>query len=166
MSSKANSVDCVSGNDGLDSKIMGPKNAIDVVMEHGVLVDGEDMISCRYCDVYLSRGVYAFLRHLAGTGTENDVEVCEGVGDEVREEMLGIFSDLQESNEEGCVGVGEKRKGNEVDVGSSRDDLKRRRAGSQAIVVKNMVKKTLRGEASRSVAKFFYNNDIPRCGKE
>jgi hypothetical protein len=161
MSSKASSVDSFSGNDGLDSKIMGPKNVTDLVMEHGVLVDGEDMISCRYCDDYLSRGVYAFLRHLAGTGTENDVEVCEGVGDEVREEMLGIFSDLQESHEEGCVGVGEKRKGNEVAVGSSRDDLKRRRVGSQAIAVNNMVKKTLRGEASRAVARFFYNNDIP-----
>jgi hypothetical protein len=63
-------------------------------------------------------------------GTENDVNACEGVGDDVRKEMLEFFSDMQEINEEGCVGVGEKRKGNEVVVGSSRDIFKRRRAGS------------------------------------
>lgn len=73
-------------------------------------------------------GFTDFLCHLFGT--ENDVNACEGVGDDVRKEMLEFFSDMQEINEEGCVGVGEKRKGNEVVVGSSRDIFKRWRAGS------------------------------------
>jgi hypothetical protein len=41
---------------------MVPKNVVDVVLEHGVSLDGEDVISCRYCDDYMTTGgVYRFL---------------------------------------------------------------------------------------------------------
>ncbi|GAU49013.1 hypothetical protein TSUD_285000 [Trifolium subterraneum] len=61
----------------------------------------------------------------------------------------------------GAVGVGEKREGNEVDVGSSRDRLKRRRLDSQASGVDNKNEKTSREEACRAIARFFYKNVIP-----
>ncbi|GAU49011.1 hypothetical protein TSUD_284980 [Trifolium subterraneum] len=58
-------------------------------------------------------GFYRFVCHLTGM---EDVEACEHVGDEVRKEMLEFHTSLQEVNEKGCVGVGEKREGNEVDA--------------------------------------------------
>ncbi|RHN50129.1 putative ribonuclease H-like domain-containing protein [Medicago truncatula] len=87
---------------------------------------------------------------------------CEGVRDEVKKEMLEIHTNLQEINEEGCVGVGEKTSGNdEVVVRSSKDGFKRRRVGSEASVVDEKNEKTSREEACQAIARFFYNNAIP-----
>jgi hypothetical protein len=139
-----------------------PNNVVDVVLKHCISLDlklyGQDIVYCKHCNSVVPGGFYRFICHL--TGMEN-VEACERVSDEVRKEMLEFHTSLQEVNEKGCVGVGEERDGNEVDVGSSRDSLKRRRLDSQASGVDNKNEKTLREEACRAIARFFYNNAIP-----
>ncbi|XP_058766470.1 uncharacterized protein LOC131640081 [Vicia villosa] len=112
-----------------------PSNFVDVVLKHCISLDlklyGQDTLYCKYCDNVVTGGFYRFICHL--TAMEN-VEACEGVGDEVRKEMLGIYSALQEINEES----------NEVaDVNSKNS------------------KKNSREEACRAVARFIYNNVIP-----
>ncbi|WJX70583.1 hypothetical protein P8452_54674 [Trifolium repens] len=131
-----------------------PDNVVDVVLKHCISLDlklyGQDIVYCKHCNNVVPGGFYRFICHL--TGMEN-VESCEHVSDEVRKEMLVFHTSLQEVNEKGCVGVGEERDGNEVDVGSSRDSLKRRRLDSQASGVDNKNEKTSREEACRAIAR-------------
>lgn len=107
----SNSIDSFNENDSVDSKITVSKNVVD-----------------DYLGTY---GGYHFLCHLAGT--ENYVKACESILEEVKKEVLDIFSAFRESNAKGCVRVGEKRKCNEMTVKSSRDVSKRRRTDSRAI---------------------------------
>jgi len=72
MSSKANSVDSFSGNDGVDSKIMAPKNVIDVFMEHGFLVDGEDM---KVVDIVMTTCQVAGFTHFYATWLELELKM-------------------------------------------------------------------------------------------
>jgi len=129
------------------------KYVVEVVLKHCISLylklHGQDIVYCKYCDNVVTGGFYLFACHL--TGKEN-VEVCKGVGDEVKKEMLEILTTLKEIHEEGCVGVGEKRKG------GNRDSFKRKRGCSQDSVNS---KETLSEEACRAVARFFYNNAIP-----
>ncbi|WJX65679.1 hypothetical protein P8452_50312 [Trifolium repens] len=124
------------------TKKIVPNNVFDVVLKHCISLDlklyGEDIVYCKYCDSVVTGGFYRFTCHL--TGMEN-VEACEGVGDDVRKEMLEILTTLQEINDNGRKG-----KGDEVVVGSQ-DSLDG--------------KETLSEEARRAVARFFYNNVIP-----
>lgn len=130
------------------SEITVSKNVVDVILEHSILLDEGLRLGCRYCDDYLGTyGGYHFLCHLAGT--ENYVKACEGILEEVKKEVLNIFSVFRESNVKGCVRVGEKRKCNEMTVESSRDVSKRRRMRSRAIA-----------------SSMSSNCDTARCSKE
>jgi hypothetical protein len=135
------------------------KYVVEVVLKHCISLDlklhGQDIVYCKYCDNVVTGGFYRFACHL--TGKEN-VEACEGVGDEVKKEMLEILTTLKEIHEEGYVGVGEKRKGGKDGVGRNRESFKRKRGCSQDSVDS---KESLSEEACRAVARFFYNNAIP-----
>jgi len=132
-----------------NAKKIIPNNVFDVISKHCISLDiklhEQDIVYCKHCDNVVTDGFYRFVCHL--TGMEN-VDACEGVGDEVREEMLEIHTNLQEIHEEGCVG-------------SSRDGFKRKRVGSEASVVHSKNEKSSREETCQAIARFFYNNAIP-----
>ncbi|GAU49016.1 hypothetical protein TSUD_285020 [Trifolium subterraneum] len=145
VSQKRKGDDLVGGSsEDVFKNIEIPKDFADKIWEYGISLDGEDAIQCN-CDDVITGGLYRFLYHLAGT--EHGGEGYGGGGDE--EEEKGCT----------CVGVGEKRKGEEVGGDGSSEDVfifKKSRDGS-----KDKRMEILKEEADQAIASFFYNNGIP-----
>ncbi|XP_039682519.1 uncharacterized protein [Medicago truncatula] len=148
VASASTSNGSISENATVDSKIEVPKDDAEIIWEHGISIDGENAIQCKYCDEIITGGLYRFAIHLLGS--EHGSEACrKDVNDEVDED---------EGEGRKCVEVGKKRKGNNVG-GESFDfeDIFKKKTDGALASGDNKNEE----EACRAIARFFYNNLIP-----
>lgn len=104
-------------------------------------------------------------------GTQKDTRTCLAAPKEVKKDMLRIVIELQprlikrtRTELEDQVQVGEKGKNNEVEfVGrpSNIKDMFNKRGFSSQPNINNVLKKELKEDAYKHIARFFYNNAIP-----
>jgi hypothetical protein len=140
-------------------------NRLDVGWQHGIDVDKNSRkVLCKYCQKIISGGIFRFKQHLACT--RKDVESCQQVPENVKQMILGVLVKNLEATEK-------KRKalqysGNDVDDDeikeiSSKDKGKRVASGSGSTqtTLNQLLKKDIREEACRQIARFFYTSAIP-----
>ena len=140
-------------------------NRFDVGWQHGIDVDKNSRkVLCKYCQKIISGGIFRFKQHLACT--RKDVESCQQVPENVKQMILGVLVKNLEATEK-------KRKalqysGNDVDDDeikeiSSKDKGKRVASGSGSTqtTLNQLLKKDIREEACRQIARFFYTSAIP-----
>nr|KYP55512.1 hypothetical protein KK1_001724 [Cajanus cajan] len=134
----------------------------DVAWKYDVSVDGDARkVRCKFCEKTFTGGDYRLKHHLAGTS--KDVGACRSVPEDVKKEMLGIVSSLQQNllKKSGDIeGIGSsfaaQLEGG--DIGSQ--NLFKRKVSSQ-MTINKIFKKDLREEACQDIALFFYLNAIP-----
>jgi hypothetical protein len=138
-------------------------NRLDVGWQHGIDIDKNSRkVQCNYCQKIISEGIFHFKQHLACT--RKDVEPCQQVPENVKQMILGVLVKNLEATEK-------KRKahqysGNddddEIKEISSKDKEKRATSGSGSTQTLNqLLKKDIRAEACRQIARFFYTSAIP-----
>ncbi|XP_027356694.1 uncharacterized protein LOC113866016 [Abrus precatorius] len=137
-------------------------NKADVGWKYGISVQGTVKIQCKFCQKVFNGGVYRLKHHLAKTN--QNVEACKFVPDDVNKEMMEIITSLMKktANRNGSLEIGEKRKAIECDeIESARIGqlCKKRGVGSQA-TINSIFKKGIREDACQAIARFFYNNAI------
>jgi hypothetical protein len=142
-------------------------NRLDVGWQHGIDIDkNSKKVQCKYCQKIISGGIFRFKQHLACT--RKDVEPCQQVPENVKQMILGVLVKNLEATEK-------KRKALQYSVNdddddddeikeiSSKDKGKRVASGSGSTqtTLNQLLKKDIREEACRQIARFFYTSAIP-----
>jgi hypothetical protein len=146
-------------------------NRLDVGWQHGINIDKNSRkFQCKYCQKIISGGIFLFKQHLACT--RKDVEPCQQVPENVKQMILGVLVKNLEATEK-------KRKALQYSVNdddddddddddeikeiSSKDKGKRVASGSGSTqtTLNQLLKKDIREEACRQIARFFYTSAIP-----
>ncbi|KAF7844714.1 uncharacterized protein G2W53_001619 [Senna tora] len=149
------------------------KNALgsrsDIGWKHGYTVEGDSRkVICKYCGNTYTGGIYRFKHHLAGT--RDNVEPCISVPDNVRKEMLTVLvKNMTPTKENYSVAeLGDTESRPTVSENLIRYAFKKQvvvagAGGSRSIqsTINHLLKKDLREEASRQIARFFYTSAIP-----
>jgi len=147
------------------SKKTTSSNRLDVGWQYGIDVDkNSKRVQCKFCQKIISGGIYRFKHHLACT--RKDVESCQQVPEDVKKIILNVLVKNQEASEKKrkafqYIGKDEDNdEGNEI---TSVDKGKRVASGSGSTqtTINQLLKKDLREEACRQIARFFYTNAIP-----
>jgi hypothetical protein len=140
-------------------------NRLDVGWQHEIDIDKNSRkVQCKYCQKIISGGIFRFKQHLACT--RKDVEPCQQVPENVKQMILGVLVKNLEATEK-------KRKALQYSVNeddddeikeiSSKDKGKRVASGSGSTqtTLNQLLKKDIREEACRQIARFFYTSAIP-----
>jgi hypothetical protein len=140
-------------------------NRLDVGWQHGIDIDKNSRkVQCKYCQKIISGGIFRFKQYLACT--RKDVEPCQQVPENVKQMILDVLVKNLEATEK-------KRKAHQYSVNdddddeikeiSSRDKGKRVASGSGSTqtTLNQLLKKDIREEACRQIARFFYTSAIP-----
>ncbi|KAF7826839.1 zf-BED domain-containing protein/DUF659 domain-containing protein/Dimer_Tnp_hAT domain-containing protein [Senna tora] len=149
------------------------KNALgsrsDIGWKHGYTVEGDSRkVICKYCGNTYTGGIYRFKHHFAGT--RDNVEPCIFVPDNVRKEMLTILVKNMTSPKENysVAELGDTESRPTVSENLIRSAFKKQvvvagAGGSRSTqsIINHLLKKDLREEASRQIARFFYTSAIP-----
>ncbi|XLR48244.1 hypothetical protein HN51_032476 [Arachis hypogaea] len=73
------------------------KNRSDIGWKHGIDVQGNSKkMKCNYCSKTISKKIYRFRHHLAGT--KEDLEPCASVPEEVKAMMLKVCVEVKEAS--------------------------------------------------------------------
>jgi hypothetical protein len=129
-------------------------------------------VQCKFCQKIISGGIYRFKHHLACT--QKDVEPCQQVLEDVKKIILNVLVKNQEASKKKrkafqYIGKDEYNdEGNEI---TSVDKGKRVASGSGSgstqTTINQLLKKDLKKEACRQIARFFYTSAIPfNCVKK
>ncbi|CAN1185291.1 hypothetical protein LINPERHAP2_LOCUS37467 [Linum perenne] len=104
--------------------------------EYATDIDGDSKkTKCKFCSKVFSGGIFRFKHHLART--KENVEPCLSVPDDVRKQMLDILDLNLEAKE-------------------ARKNLLHRGINSTQTTMSTLLKKDLRRDAAKSIARWFY----------
>jgi hypothetical protein len=138
-------------------------NRLDVGWQHGIDIDKNSRkVQCKYCQKIINGGIFHFNQHLACT--RKNFEPCQQVPENVKQMILGVLVKNLEENEkkrkahqysanddDEIKEISSKNKGNRVVSGS----------GSTQTTLNQLLKKDIREETCRQIARFFYTSAIP-----